>query len=102
MKSKLTLRLDDEVKERAKHLARERGTSVSKLVEDYFRLILERPGEEGESSAADPSKKTGSDAGTPFSPRIQRLKEQLGRLAPTVTMDEDTRRWIDAAAEKHA
>jgi len=102
MKSKLTLRLDDEVKERAKRLARQRGTSVSKLVEDYFRLILERPGEGGESSAADSSKKTGSDAGAPLSPRIQRLKEKLGRSAPTATMGEDTRRWIDAASGKHA
>ena len=40
MKSKLTLRLDERVKEQAKRLAEERGTSVSKIVEDYFRLLL--------------------------------------------------------------
>jgi antitoxin component of RelBE/YafQ-DinJ toxin-antitoxin module len=40
MKSKLTLRLDDDLKERAKQLADERGISVSRLVEDYFRLLI--------------------------------------------------------------
>ena len=43
MKSKLTLRLDDGLKERAKQLAEERGASVSKIVEDYFRLLLHAP-----------------------------------------------------------
>jgi predicted transcriptional regulator len=33
MKSKLTLRLDEDLKERAKQLADRRGTSVSKIVE---------------------------------------------------------------------
>ena len=40
MKSKLTLRLDEGLKERAKRLAEERRTSVSKIIEDYFRLLL--------------------------------------------------------------
>ena len=38
MKSKLTLRMDEDVKERAKEVARRRGTSLSALVEDYFRI----------------------------------------------------------------
>lgn len=104
MKSKLTLRLDDDLKERAKRLADERGISVSRLVEDYFRLLLQkRAGGDGRSSE-DPS---GPEAvGQPgseetLSPRIQALKEDLGKPAPAVEMDEDTRRWIDAAAEKH-
>ena len=40
MKSKLTLRLDEDLKERAKQLADKRGTSVSKIVEHYFKLLL--------------------------------------------------------------
>lgn len=105
MKSKLTLRLDDDLKERAKRLAEERGISVSRLVEDYFRLLLHKPtGGDGRSS---------EDSGRPdapgvqpksegaLSPRIQNLKERLGKPAPAITMDEDTKRWIDAAAEKH-
>ena len=44
MKTKLTLRLDDAVIERAKAYAAARGTSVSGLVEDYFRLVAAEPG----------------------------------------------------------
>jgi hypothetical protein len=36
-----------------------------------------------------------------LSPRIRALKEKLGSPAPAVEMDEDTKRWVDAAAEKH-
>ena len=37
--AKLTLSVDGEVVEVAKHYAARRGTSVSRLVEDYLRLI---------------------------------------------------------------
>jgi len=105
MKSKLTLRLDDDLKERAKRLASERGTSVSRLVEDYFRLLLR------ESTGGD--RRSSEDPGLPeasaepptseeaLSPRVQDLKERLGKPAPAVTMDDDTKRWIEAAAQKH-
>ncbi|GAB5536891.1 MAG: DUF6364 family protein [Rubricoccaceae bacterium] len=43
MKTKLTLRLDEAVIERAKAYAARRGTSVSGLVEDYFRLVATEP-----------------------------------------------------------
>jgi hypothetical protein len=105
MKSKLTLRLDDDLKERAKQLADERGVSVSRLVEDYFRLLLrERAGGDGRSSENSESPGASSkqsDLEEALSPRIQTLKEELGKPAPVVEMDEDTERWIDAAAEKH-
>jgi hypothetical protein len=105
MKSKLTLRLDDDLKERAKRLAEERGISVSRLVEDYFRLLLREPtGGDGRSSEDSglpeaSAKQYGSEEA--LSPRIQSLKENLGKPAPAVEMDEDTERWIEAAAEKH-
>ena len=47
MKTKLTLRLDDAIIERAKAYAAARGTSVSGLVEDYFRLVAEPAGGDG-------------------------------------------------------
>lgn len=37
MQTKLTLRLDENIIEEAKKVAKDRGTSVSKLVSDYFR-----------------------------------------------------------------
>ena len=52
MKTKLTLRLDDAVIARAKAYAAARGTSVSGLVEDYFRLVAE-PGGDGGPTADD-------------------------------------------------
>ncbi len=39
MKSKLTLRMSEEAIERAKSYAAERGLSVSKLVENFFRAL---------------------------------------------------------------
>jgi hypothetical protein len=109
MKSKLTLRLDDDLKERAKRLAEERGISVSRLVEDYFRLLLQgRAGGDGSSSQGPDSQGPGQAAtgggSAPegsLTPRIRDLRERLGNPAPEVEMDEDTERWIDAAAEKH-
>jgi hypothetical protein len=106
MESKLTLRLDEDLKERTKRLADERGISVSRLVEDYFRLLLREPaGGDGRSSEGPgmpeaPDKQSGSEEEA-LSPRIRALKEDLGKPAPAVEMDEDTERWIDAAAEKH-
>jgi hypothetical protein len=99
MQSKLTLRLDEDLKERVKQLANERGTSVSALVEQYFRILLREPVEgvpemSGEGALANEE--------ASLSPRIRELKENLGRPAPEVSMDDDTRRWVEVAAEKHA
>lgn len=112
MKSKLTLRLDQGLKERAKRLAEERGTSVSKIVEDYFRLLLRDSsggppsvgGSDGDvSEGGGPTEKRPTEErAQPLSPRVRKLKEKLGKPAPDVDMDEDTRRWVEAAAQKHA
>ena len=109
MKSKLTLRLDEDLKERAKQLADRRGTSVSKIVEHYFKLLLREDSSdasgEGVSSGGEQSsgdRPGGADKEIGLSPRIQKLKEKLGKPAPEIDMDEDTRRWVEAAAEKHA
>jgi len=39
MKKKLTLTIDQAVKERAKLAAKKRGLSVSQMVEDYLRIV---------------------------------------------------------------
>ncbi len=39
MKKKLTLRMDEDAIARAKEYAKERGTSVSKLVENFFAAL---------------------------------------------------------------
>ncbi len=42
MQTKLTLRLEDELIEKAKILAKKRGKSVSKLVAEYFNYITSK------------------------------------------------------------
>jgi len=59
----------------------------------------------GDSSGEGPSDEPPSGTAPserPLSPRIRRLKEKLGKPAPEAEMDEDTRRWVETAAEKHA
>ncbi|WP_103028586.1 DUF6364 family protein [Salinibacter altiplanensis] len=109
MKSKLTLRLDEDLKERAKRLADRRGTSVSKIVKHYFKLLLREDASDasGEDASSNGGPTNGNQSGavaeeTTLSPRIQKLKEKLGKPAPEVNLDEDTRRWVEAAAKKHA
>ena len=47
MRTKLTLRIDDELIERAKAYSRAAGKSVSQIVADYLALLPNRPGEKG-------------------------------------------------------
>jgi hypothetical protein len=42
METKLTLRLDETTIQRAKRFARENQTSLSHMVEDYFRRVTKR------------------------------------------------------------
>lgn len=101
MKSKLTLRLDEELKEQAKKLADERGMSVSRLVENYFRLLL---GEERADSGQRPDRyrRSGESWSSDLTPRIEKLRKALGQPAPSLEISEDVREGIDAAARKHS
>lgn len=101
MKSKLTLRLDDELKEQAKKLADERGMSVSRLVENYFRLLLHDQSS-GSGQRPDDAGHSGESQDTDLTPRIEKLREALGRPAPSLEISEDVREGIDAAARKHS
>ena len=98
MKSKLTLRLDDSLKERAKQLAEERGASVSKIVEDYFRLLLHDPSG-GDSRAESASGKNAVPDDLP--PRTRQMVDALGPAKTDLDLDEDTEAWVDAMHEKH-
>ncbi len=53
MSKKLTLRLDENVIERAKAYAAERDTSVSRLVEEYFAAVTENEGEQPQTSISE-------------------------------------------------
>jgi hypothetical protein len=98
MKSKLTLRLDDDLKERAKRLAEDRGTSVSKIVEDYFRLLLR---DSGGSNRAEEERGDLSTVPDDLPPRTRQMVEALGPATDDLELDDDTKAWIDAAHEKH-
>jgi hypothetical protein len=98
MKSKLTLRLDDRLKERAKQLAEERGTSVSKIVEDYFRLLLHEPnGEDSKTDSASDQNTVPDD----LPPRTRQMVDALGPATTDLDLDEDTEVWVNAMHEKH-
>lgn len=98
MKSKLTLRLDDRLKERAKRLAEERGTSVSKIVEDYFRLLLREPNRDDSRPESASDKDTVPDD---LPPRTRQMVDALGPATADLDLDEDTAAWVDAMHEKH-
>lgn len=122
MKSKLTLRLDEGLKERAKRLAERRGTSVSKIVEDYFRVLLrqhsgdldaEESGAEADAAISEGAQgeraeqeafgaKDFNTVPDELPPRTRRMLREVGPATESLDLDEDTRAWIDAAHEKHA
>lgn len=74
-KRKLTLTVDEEAVERAHRYGEAHGTSISQLVSDYLSAL---GGSEGDDAA-------------PYSPTVRQL---LGVLPPTVTLD-DHRRHLD-------
>ena len=48
MQTKLTLRLDEDLINKTKHLAAQRGKSLSKLVSDYFIYLVSKENEKEE------------------------------------------------------
>jgi hypothetical protein len=65
MKRKLTLSIDEDLIDRAKAIAREKGTSVSRLVSGYF-AALEAEGKAGEDRS------TSGEGDGPTESRVQR------------------------------
>ncbi|MFB6098052.1 MAG: DUF6364 family protein [Salinibacter sp.] len=104
MKSKLTLRIDEEVKEAAKRLARERGESLSGLVEVYFRLLTEQSDSEIEDVAS-----ADGDEHSPMSeelgPVTRRIAGALGSVSDVsdhgASKEADRRAVVEAAQQKH-
>jgi antitoxin component of RelBE/YafQ-DinJ toxin-antitoxin module len=97
MMSKLTLHLDEDVKARAEEIARERGTSVSVLVENYLKRLRSkegRPADEGASAE--------------LTPRLETVHEQIGPPpeeapfdAPQGDLTADERDFVKAASKKY-
>ena len=82
MKTKLTLTVEEQLIKRAKRYARERGTSVSDLVERYFSVL------EGQR-APEPEEDTQNSAFT---------RSLRGIAAGSDLTEEDYRRYLE---EKH-
>jgi hypothetical protein len=76
MKTKLTLRLDDELIRRAKRYARRTGKSVSQMVADYFALLSPR----------------GMEENPRYTPTVRSLK---GILRGTDSDEKDYRRHLE-------
>lgn len=79
MKTKLTLRMEEDAIERAKAYARSRGTSVSHLVEQFFRALED-----------------GSRRDLPSSPLVESL---LGIAATDEDLDKE--HYLRHLEEKH-
>ncbi|HKH46610.1 MAG TPA: DUF6364 family protein [Thermoanaerobaculia bacterium] len=79
MQTKLTLRIDDELIDRAKSYARRSGKSVSQLVADYLEMLPE----------------LGRRQSRPSTPIVESLR---GVLAGSGLDEEDYRRHLE---EKH-
>lgn len=77
MNTKLTLRLDDELIERAKRFSGQSGKSVSQMVADYFALI-------------------GSDAISNDIEPTPRVKALLGALAGASVSEQTWRQHVEA------
>jgi hypothetical protein len=104
MKSKLTLRIDEEVKEAAKRLARERGESLSGLVEAYFRILTEQSDADeqkgGEASTDGDERSSPEDLG----PVTRRIAGALGSVSDSdhgASKDADRQAVVEAAQRKH-
>lgn len=95
-KSEFTICLDDRLKERAKRSAKKRRTSVSRIVEGYFCLLLREPGRNGSDTEFASDNNTVRDA---LSPRIRHMVDTLD---PAKTdLSEETEAWLDAMHKKH-
>ena len=80
MNTKLTLTLKKEIIEQAKKYASQKGRSLSEIVENYFKFLLESKPEDDTED---------------FSPRIKKLKGIL-----KVDADFDYKKVLDAERSK--
>jgi len=106
MKSELTLHLDEDLKERAERLAEQRGTTVSKIVEQHFRALLHEEtdrSEESHTASADSEAQTDPLNTVPsdLPPRTRRMLDEIGPATASLDLDADIRAWVEAAHQKH-
>lgn len=76
MNTKLTLRLDDGLIDKAKRYSRRSGKSVSQLVADYFALI-------------------DTEESTPGIELTPRVRAMIGALKGATVTEEDYRRYLE-------
>lgn len=101
MKTKLTLRIDEDVKQAAKQLARERGDSLSGLVERYFQLLIEQPASPNLNEVPPPEE---SDSEESLGPVTRRIKGAMGDSPEShgSSKSADRRAAAEAAHRKHS
>lgn len=106
MKSKLTLRLDEDLKERAERLAKQRGTTLSNIMEQHLRALLREEmgapeGKDVESADSDAQTDPLNSVPSELPPRTERMIAEIGPATESLDLDEDTQAWVEAAHEKH-
>lgn len=77
MNTKLTLSLDSKIIEEAKRYSKQKGTSVSKLIEDYLRGIVSTPGKK-----------------TPRKSSLMKLKGALGKVPSNFDYKEEIYKYL--------
>ena len=75
LKAKLTLRIEKDLIEEIKKLSKEKGESISKIVENYFRLTLQNKEKEEE-----------------ITPTVRKLK---GILKDKKVSEEDYKKYLE-------
>lgn len=68
MKTKLTLSIEESIIEAAKQVAKESGTSLSNVIENQLKLILQKAGTQSKE--------------TVVSPRVRKLRGAASKLDP--------------------
>jgi hypothetical protein len=76
MNVKLTLSMEQAVIERAKKYAREKGSSLSDIVENYLRILVQEDGD----AVMDPTPVTNSLKGSFKAPKDYNYREQLSAV----------------------
>ncbi len=71
---------------------------MSKIVEDYFRLLLREPNRA--NSGTEPASNKNTVPGD-LPPRTRQMVNALGPATTDLDLDEDTEAWVDAMHDKH-
>jgi len=103
-RKKLTLSIDRRLTERAKEIADERGTSVSRLVETFFTALQEEATEKGSDSPLQAQTPGDADEGPERSAWAKRWRGAFARKGATYPDDPawDDEVLVEEIEKKHA